>query len=111
MSFDTSAHSFSCSFLPSRMRLPVSASHRITPAENTSARASTFQPRPCSGDMYETLPLTTPAWVSYIESDAFAMPKSSSLTWPSNVTNTFCGLTSRCTMLSGEPSKSVSLWA
>ncbi|HEU4406208.1 MAG TPA: hypothetical protein VFS43_13165 [Polyangiaceae bacterium] len=95
-------------FLPSVSRRCASASQSITPTEKMSARRSTFAELTCSGAMYPTLPLTMPAFVTDTAPDAFAMPKSMSLTCPSYVMNTFCGLTSRCTMPSGEPSKSVS---
>jgi hypothetical protein len=44
---------------------------------------------------------------SFIEYIALAMPKSITLTCPSNAIITFCGDTSRCTMGSGRPRSSV----
>ena len=69
--------------MPFHRRLPVAASQSITPTEKMSARRSTRSPRPCSGAMYETLPLSTPVRVSDEELSALAMPKSTTLTWPS----------------------------
>ena len=61
-------------------------------------------PRACSGDMYGTLPLSWPLSVSSPgRASLLAMPKSTTFTSPVNVTMTFCGDTSRCTMLSGAP--------
>ena len=68
---------------PFHSRLPVAASHSITPTEKMSARRSTRSPRACSGAMYATLPLSTPVRVSDDEFSALAMPKSTTFTRPS----------------------------
>ena len=49
------------SFSPYVSRRPTSASHSMTPTENTSARRSTCPPAICSGATYASLPLNTPA--------------------------------------------------
>ena len=77
---------------------PQSSSQSSTPTAKTSLRWSIGWPRTCSGDMYANLPLRMPAWVCCSRLSALAMPKSISLTSPSNDTITFCGETSRCTM-------------
>lgn len=70
--------------IPFHGRAPVAASQRSTPTAKMSARRSIGgSPRACSGAMYETLPLTTPALVSEAEFFAFAMPKSTTFTAPS----------------------------
>ena len=79
----------------SNSRTPDSASHSTTPSANTSVRASTDSPRICSGDMYGSLPLSTPVRVFLPSLGIFDTPKSSTLHTPSTVTNRFCGDTSR----------------
>jgi hypothetical protein len=55
------------------------------PSANTSLRRSDGElPVHCSGDMYEALPFSAPACVtSCVFTAAFAMPKSTTFTWPS----------------------------
>src|SRR5207247_1180801 len=48
---------------PTNGRRPASTSYSTTPKEKISLRASTAWPRVCSGDMYATVPTTTPARV------------------------------------------------
>ena len=74
-----------------------------------SARRSTRLPRACSGDIYAAVPSSTPVRVAAAlsvgefcdspsvvsPSNAFAKPKSSSLTWLSGVSFTFEGFRSR----------------
>ena len=62
-------------------------------------------PIACSGDMYATLPLMTPAAVCSRLRWALAMPKSVSLTSPWSLMSTLFGLMSRWTMPSGLPSR------
>ncbi len=98
---------------PWNSRFPVSISKRTTPNAQTSALLSTGLPRACSGDMYAAVPRITPAAVAravsvgeceisgddtFSFSNAFASPKSRSLTRPSSETTTFAGLRSRWTM-------------
>ena len=84
----------------------VSISYISVPSENRSERLSSLRPIACSGDMYLTLPLITPVLVCEREPDAFAMPKSHSLTSPLYESKTFDGDTSRCTIFSEFPSRS-----
>ena len=86
---------------------PATSAWRTHPSEKTSLRASTRPPLACSGDMYESFPFVTPSCVFSRRSCAKAMPKSLSFTSPSQLTSTFEGLTSRCTMPSGAPSSPV----
>ena len=75
------------------------------PASPTASRPPRTDPRAdrpsrscsCSGAMYASFPLIAPGRVWCDAASVFATPKSTSLTCPSYVTNTFCGLTSRCT--------------
>ena len=60
-------------------------------------------PVACSGDMYATLPLMTPAAVCSRLRCALAMPKSASFTSPCSLMSTLLGLMSRWTMPSGLP--------
>ena len=87
----------------------ASISHSITPTAKTSARRSTLSPRSLLGRHVGQLALERAGRVWCDAASAFATPKSTSLTWPSYVTNTFCGLTSRWTTPSGLPSRSVSV--
>ena len=92
-------------------RLPESISYRIAPKEKMSERGSADFPFTCSGDMYPSVPMTTPGsvptdavgrfvccpvaasfWVS------FARPKSRILTRPSVVRKRFSGFKSRWTI-------------
>ena len=55
------------------------------------------RPRACSGAMYAAVPKTTPSRVGTTDatpSRTRASPKSSTLTWPALVRNTFAGLIS-----------------
>ena len=78
------------------VRTPPAAtiSASTTPAENTSARASTASPRACSGAMYAGVPEIVP---TRRLAAARAMPKSMTTTRPARVSITFSGLMSRCT--------------
>ena len=84
---------------------PVSISWSNAPNANTSVRTSTGSPRSCSGDMYGTVPNTSPVLVSAAISAACweppavrncARPKSRSFT-PVDVIMTLPGFRSRCT--------------
>ena len=92
-------------------RLPETISYRIDPNANWSERKSSASPRACSGDMYPTVPSTTPTSVpaeavgdcvssplSPVGAVSFASPKSRILAVPSFVTITFSGFRSRCTI-------------
>ncbi len=57
------------------------------------------RPLSCSGAMYASLPLSWPSRVVWTRPAALATPKSSTRAMPSTPTRTFCGETSRCTML------------
>src|SRR5439155_20700778 len=81
---------------------PVSSSHRMMPTAYRSVRPSSTSERACSGDMYETLPYTTPGAVFSVFNDDEASPKSVSLTSPKNDSSTLGGETSRCTSWSDE---------
>jgi hypothetical protein len=59
----TIACSTSKSDAPANGRRPASTSYSTTPKEKMSLRASTASPRVCSGDMYATVPTTTPVRV------------------------------------------------
>ena len=87
-------------------RWPESISYRIAPKEKRSERWSADLPFTCSGDMYPSVPMTTPGsvpaavgrfvcWppaVSFCVS--FARPKSRIFTRPSFVRNRFSGFRS-----------------
>ncbi len=77
---------------------PASSSYSTMPAEYTSLGGPTRRPDACSGDMYATVPITSPSCVSVSASMRRAMPKSMTLTCPSLASITFCGLTSRWMM-------------
>ncbi len=95
-----------------RNSLPrVRNSHKMMPAQNTSARRSTVCPITCSGAMYCGLPLIMPGRDEAMRADARAMPKSVMRPTPSVPTSMLWGDTSRCTMRSEAPSSSVSSWA
>ena len=66
-------------------------------SENASARPSRAVPFTCSGDMYVSLPLMSPACVAPSSDASFAMPKSATLVAPSLVMKMLSGLTSRWT--------------
>jgi hypothetical protein len=96
---------------PSNARVPVSNSNRTAPNAQMSARLSTVLPRACSGDMYAAVPRIIPACVmagvvivgacdrpgdiAPAGSIAFAKPKSSTFTVPSDRTLMFAGFRSR----------------
>ena len=82
--------------LPVKGFSPVKNSYRTMPQANRSLRASTRCPKNCSGDMYEGVPSTVPAWVSS-EVSVRAMPKSAILTRPSPSMIKLPGLMSRWT--------------
>ena len=73
----------------------VTIRYSIEPTEKMSDRLSIDVPSPCSGDMYATLPLMTPAAVCSRLRCAFAMPKSVSFTSPWSLISTLFGLMSR----------------
>ena len=77
--------------------LPASASHRITPTAQTSLRSEASSPPSRSGEMYASVPGTSPTAVSVSASSNCASPKSSTRTEISllSSTRTFEGLTSR----------------
>ena len=75
--------------------LSVIIRYSIDPTEKMSDRLSIAAPRACSGDMYATLPLMTPAAVCSRLRWALAMPKSASLTSPWSLMSTLFGLMSR----------------
>src|ERR1041385_6288929 len=100
--------SISVTVSPSNAFFPVSSSYRTQPNAQMSLRLSTGLPRACSGDMYAAVPRIIPgivgdaparagegATVGELESssvsdedsaaNAFARPKSSILTLPSEV--------------------------
>ena len=89
----TRRHSASRVASPSRPPTAI-ISASTTPAENTSARASTSSPRACSGAMYAGVPAIVMAGASRA---ARATPKSMTTTRPARVIITFSGLKSRCT--------------
>ncbi len=99
-----SVWSVTMSFTRGKRCRAASISHKQTPADQMSARRSTSPPTACSGEMYPNLPLITPLSVFARRVAAFAIPKSSKRTLPSQDSRMFAGLTSRCTMPSGEPS-------
>ena len=66
-----------------------------------SVRRSTGFPNACSGAMYRSLPFSDLVVVSLARVRALAMPKSITFTCPAYESSTFCGLTSRCTTISG----------
>src|SRR5205085_451902 len=79
---------------------PASASHRSTPTAQTSAAGVAGSPPSRSGEMYASVPGTSPAAVSVSACGSRASPKSSSRTEmrsPSAI-RTFEGLTSRWTI-------------
>ncbi len=82
----------------------------MTPSAKTSARLSSGFPRTCSGAMYEKVPRTAPASVS-LRAEVDATPKSISFATPSRVTMTLWGVTSRWTMRSARPARSLRSWA
>ena len=96
----------SCVVSPPKGRRPPSISYSTTPNEKRSLRASVAPPRACSGDMYATVPITTPGVVARLRVSplddssvrTFAIPKSRILTTLSRVMNTFSGFRSRWTM-------------
>ena len=55
-------------------------------------------PLACSGEMYEAVPSTAPAWVSWPTAAERAIPKSVSTSVPFGRTSRLPGFTSRCTM-------------
>ena len=87
----------------------MSISYSTTPKAQMSARLSTRLPRACSGAMYAAVPRITPCIVAAMvsvgellmsslaasSSNAFANPKSRTLTLPSGVTFTLAGFRSR----------------
>ena len=80
--------------------LPASASQSSTPTAQTSLAGEASSPRSRSGEMYASVPGTSPTAVSVSASSNWASPKSSSRTesaGPSS-SSTFAGLTSRWTM-------------
>ena len=83
----------------------VTIRYSIDPTEKMSDRLSTMPPSACSGDMYATLPLMTPAAVCSRLRCALAMPKSVSLISPWSLISTLFGLMSRWTIPSGLPSR------
>ena len=93
------------SLLASNGSRSVIIRYSIDPTEKMSDRRSIASPRACSGDMYATLPLMTPAAVCSRLRWALAMPKSASLTSPSPLRSTLFGLMSRWTIPSGLPSR------
>src|SRR5580693_7672441 len=82
--------------LPNGSR-PVPAKASTLPSANTSLAGPTGSPRICSGDMYVSVPTTTPVEVSPVVAPmALAMPKSM-IRGPSAARITLPGLRSRCT--------------
>ena len=79
----------------------------MMPSEKMSVRWSTARPWTCSGDMYGTVPITTPSWVFISVGSSvllvaapppdstLARPKSSTLTRPPLPTMTLAGFRSR----------------
>ena len=94
--------------VPPNARVPVAISNNTDPNAKMSVRASTGAPSNCSGAMYGTVPMKTPATVdeavtvaavpcgcgATLPTPCFAIPKSSSLT-PFRVNITLEGLRSR----------------
>ena len=98
------ASSTEISLSPEKRRSPVSSSKSTAPSEKMSERPSTGSPQACSGDMYWSFPLSAPICVWLAFDTALAMPKSTSLMSPSEVSRMFCGETSRWTRPSSRPS-------
>ena len=85
---------------PQKGWLPTSASQRITPTAHTSLRSLASLPPRRSGEMYASVPGTSPTAVSVSASSNWASPKSSTRAdsaSPSS-TRTFDGFTSRWTI-------------
>jgi hypothetical protein len=77
--------------------LPMAANPSTLPSENTSLAGPATSPRICSGDMYATVPTTTPVVViPVVASTARAIPKSM-IRGPSAAMITLPGLRSLCT--------------
>ena len=94
---------------PGAARCPLNISYSTAPNAQMSVRLSTGSPRACSGLMYAAVPSLTPSWLSHTSwelastdecsasgtIDAFANPKSSTLTTPSGVILMLAGFRSR----------------
>ena len=80
--------------------LPASASQRITPTAQTSLRSDASSPERRSGEMYASVPGTSPTAVSVSASSNCARPKSRTRIEIGSLssTSTFEGLTSRWTI-------------
>ena len=80
--------------------VPASASQSITPTAQTSLATVASAPPSRSGEMYASVPGTSPTAVSVSASSNCASPKSRTRTATSSDSSrsTFDGLTSRCTM-------------
>ena len=80
--------------------VPESASQSITPTAQTSLATLASAPPSRSGEMYASVPGTSPTAVSVSASSNCASPKSRTRTATSSDSSrrTFDGLTSRCTM-------------
>jgi hypothetical protein len=88
-------------------RPPDSISYKIAPKEKMSDRPSAGLPFTCSGDMYPSVPMTTPGSVPAAVGRlvcapeaaslcvSLARPKSRIFTRPSDVRKTFSGFRSR----------------
>ncbi len=94
---------------PAKGSRPVAISYSATPRLNRSLRGSNSRPSTCSGLMYGSDPITIPTavpasvvnWPSAVNGSpraVFAIPKSSTLTWPRGVNIRLAGLMSRCVM-------------
>ena len=94
----------SAAVFPGNARRPDSISNNNTPTAKMSERWSIVWPRTCSGDMYPTVPRTTPGSVAVNrlnspvpsgDSVSFASPKSRIFARSSVVTKMFAGFKSR----------------